>query len=175
MTAARRGPRHRAAVRRVNLRALMGASAAIAGASVVAVALSGGSYAMWSDNLGVPAGTVQSGSIGLTTASSFTASSWSNMIAGETVRQPFTVTNTGTVAVSLSATATATTSFAIRVATGACPAVALTGTPASTSATALGILAAGATTTVCLEVSLLPAATANTSSAFTVTVAGTQN
>ncbi len=175
MTPALRGPRHRAAVRRVNLRALIGTSAAFAGASVVAVALSGGSYAMWVDNFGVPAGTVQSGSIGLTTASSFTAANWSNLIAGESVRQPFTVTNTGTVPVSLSATATPSTSFAIRVATGTCPTSALTGTPASTSATALGTLAAGATATVCLEVSVLPAATAATSHAFIVTVAGTQN
>ena len=175
MTPALRGPRHRAAVRRVNLRALLASAAAIAGASIVAVALSGGSYARWVDNFGVPAGTVQSGSIGLTTASNFTAANWSNLIAGESVRQPFTVTNTGTVPVSLSATATATTSFAIRVASGTCPTSALTGTPASTSATALGTLAAGATKTVCLEVSLLPAATANTSSAFIVTVAGTQN
>lgn len=175
MTAALRGPRHRVAARRVKLRALIGTTAAIAGASLVAVALSGGSYARWVDNLGVPAGTVQSGSIGLSTASSFTAANWSNMIAGETVRQSFTVTNTGTVGVTLSATATATTSFAIRVASGACPGTALTGTPASTSATALGTLAAGAVTTVCLEVSLLPTATANTSSAFIVTVAGTQS
>ena len=175
MTPALRGPRHRAAVRRLNLRALIASASAIAGATVVAVALSGGSYAMWVDNFGVPAGTVQSGSIGLSTASSFTAANWSNLIAGESVRQPFTVTNTGTVPVALSATATATTSFAIRVVRSACPTSALTGTPASSSATALGTLAAGATATVCLEVSLLPAATANTSSAFTVTVAGSQN
>ena len=175
MTAALRGPRHRAAVRRVNLRALIGASAAIAGASVVAVALSGGSYAMWADNFGVPAGTVQSGTIGLTTAEAFTAANWSNMLVGESVRQQFTVTNTGTVAVTLSALATANPSFAIRLATGACTATVLTNTPATTSATALGTLAAGANRTVCLQVTAVAGATANTSSTFSVVVTGTQS
>ena len=175
MAAALRGPRHRAAVRRVNLRALIGSAAAIAGASVVAVALSGGSYALWVDGNGVPAGTVQSGSIGLTTAESFTATSWSNMLVGESVRQSFTVTNTGTVPVTLGATATAHASFAIRLASGTCPASDLTGTPATTSATALGTLAAGATRTVCLQVTAVTGATAATSSTFSVVVTGTQS
>lgn len=175
MSAARKhGPRHRAAASRVNLRALLGTSSALAAATVVAVGVSGGSYALWVDANAVPAGTVQSGSIGLTTASSFTAASWSNMLVGESVRQPFTVTNTGTVPVTLSATATVGSSFAIRVAQNTCPGSDLTGTPASSSATALGTLAAGATTTVCLQVTAVTGATSATSSAFTVAVTGAQ-
>jgi len=174
MTAFRtRGPRHRAR-QRVNLRALIGTSSAIAAASVLAVGLSGGSYALWVDNNAAPAGTVQSGSIGISTASSFTAANWSNMLVGESVRQPFTVTNTGTIPVTLSATATTNVSFAIRVASGACPVTDLTGTPASTSATALGTLAVGATRTLCLQVTAVAGATSATNSAFVVTVAGAQ-
>ena len=174
MKAALSGPRHRAAVRRVNLRALIGTSAAIGAACVIAVGAAGGSYALWTDGQGAPAGTVQSGSIGLTAASSFTAASWSNMLVGENVRQSFTVTNTGTIPVTLSATATAGASFAIRVASGACTTTVLTGTPASTSATALGTLAVGATRTLCLQVTAVTGATSATSSAFTVIVGGAQ-
>ena len=172
--AVKHGPRHRAAGSRVNLRALLGTSSALAAATVIAVGLSGGSSALWVDANAVPAGTVESGTIGLTTANSFTAASWSNMLAGESVRQPFTVTNTGTIPISLSATATANASFAIRLASGACPTADLSNTPATTSATALGTLAAGATVTVCLQVTAVAAATAGTSSAFTVTVTGAQ-
>ena len=173
MKAVPRGARHRAR-QRVNLRALIGSAAAIAGASVLAVGLSGGSYALWADNRAVPAGPVESGSIGLTIASSFTAASWSNMLAGESVRQPFTVTNTGTIPVTLSATATTNASFEIRVAPGACPTTALTGTAASASATALGTIAAGATRTLCLQVTASTAATSATSSSFVVTIGGAQ-
>jgi hypothetical protein len=173
MKAALGAPRHRASVR-VNLRALIGASSAIGAACVIAVGLSGSSYALWADNGAVAAGTVQSGSIGLSTGGTLTAASWSNMLVGESVRQPFTVTNTGTVAMTLSATATAGASFAIRVASGTCPTTDLTGTPATTSATALGTLAVGATRTLCLQVTAVTGATSGTSSAVTVTVAGAQ-
>jgi len=173
MRAAPRGARHRAR-QRINLRALIGTSAVVAGASVVAVALSGASYALWVDDGAVPAGTVQSGSIGLSTASSFTSASWSNMLIGESVRQSFTVTNTGTVPMTLSATASSAPSFAVRVAPGACAAADLTGTPATTSATALGSLGVGATRTLCLQVTAVAGASSGTAAAFTVTVAGAQ-
>jgi hypothetical protein len=174
MKVALSGPRHRAAVPRVNLRALIGTSAAIGAACVIAIGATGGSYALWVDGQAAPAGTVQSGSIGVTAASSFTAASWSNLLVGESVRQPFTVTNTGTIPVTLSATASAGSSFEIRVASGNCTASVLTGTPASTSATALGTLAVGATRTLCLQVTAASAATSATSSAFTVTVGAAQ-
>jgi len=172
---ARRGARHRDAPQSAPLRRLLGTAFAIAAATTVTAALSGGTYAFWSDSAAVAAGTVQSGSIGLTTASSFSPASWSNLVVGESARQPFTVTNTGTVPVALSATATAGSSFAIRVAAGTCPTSDLTGTPATTSATALGALAAGATRTLCLQVTAAAGATSNTSSAFLVTVSGVQS
>lgn len=158
----------------MNLRALMGTSSALAAATVIAVGLSGGSYALWVDANAVPAGTVQSGTIGLTAASSFTASSWSNMLVGESVRQSFTVTNTGTVPLTLSGSATAGSSFAIRLASGTCPTSDLTSTPATTSATALGTLAVGATRTLCVQVTAVTGATSATSTPFTVTVTGAQ-
>lgn len=168
----KRNPKH-VARRRIPLRALVGTAAAMTAAVVIAVGVSAGSLAMWADNSGVTAGTVQSGSIGLTAASSFTATNWSNMLVGESVRQPFTLTNTGTVDLWLTATATSTTGFEIRVASGACGAQ-LTGTAASAAPTTLTTLAAGATATVCLEVALVSGAAPASQSAFVVTVTGDQ-
>ena len=159
--------------RRIPLRALTGTAAAMAGAIIVAAGASAGSLAMWSSNNGVNAGTVQSGSIGLTASSSFNAANWSNMLVGESVRQSFTLSNTGTVALWLAANATSAAGYEIRVASGACGA-ALTGTAASASPTTLTTLAAGATATVCLEVALVSGAAAASQSAFVVTITGDQ-
>ncbi len=162
-----------AARRRIPVRALFATASAMAAAIFIAAGVSAGSLAMWADNNGVSAGTVQSGSIGLTAASSFTAANWSNMLVGESVRQPFTLTNTGTVDLWLTATATSTTGFEIRVASGACG-VQLTGTAASAAPTTLTTLAAGATATVCLEVAVVSGATPSSTSPFVVTVTGDQ-
>lgn len=159
--------------RRIPLRALFATASVMAAAIFVAAGVSAGSLAMWVDNGSVNPGTVQSGSIGLTAASSFTATNWSNMLVGESVRQPFTLTNTGTVDLWLTATATSTTGFEIRVASGACGAQ-LTGTAASAAPTTLTTLAAGATATVCLEVALVSGAAPASQSAFVVTVTGDQ-
>ena len=145
----------------------------MAAAVVLAVGVSAGSLAMWVNTGTVSAGSVDSATIGLTASSSFTSASWSNMLVGETVRQPFTLTNTGTVDLALTATATSTTGFEIRVASGACS-VQLTGPAATPSATTLAPLAAGASATVCLEVALVSGAVAASQSPFVVTITGDQ-
>lgn len=169
-------PRHRAATPILGTRTLVSASMAVAGATAVAVAMSGGSLALWTDGAPVSAGSVSSGSIGLTTANSFNSALWSNRLVGEKVRQEFTVTNTGTVPVNLSASATAAAAgFEVRVVRATCGATALAGASATVSPTSLGNLAAGATTTICLELAVVSGASAATSSAFAVTVTGVQS
>ena len=171
-----RGARHRARRAPSSFRGIVGTALAVAGAVVVAAAMSGGSYALWRDNSLIQAGTVQSGSIGLTVSGAPTAAAWSNLLAGETVRQTATVTNTGTVGVTLSGAATTgSTSYEVRLVRGACPASALSGIAASTSATALGVLAASAATLVCVEVKLLSTAAVGAAATISVTISGTQS
>lgn len=170
-----RGPRHRARPRRAPLRALFGSSLAVGLATVVVVSVSGGTLALWSDTAAVGASPVQSGSAGLTITQSFAAASWSNLVAGESVRQPYTVTNTGTIPLALSATAAgAPTGFELRTASGTCPGTALAGTALGASATGLGTIAAGQSRTLCLEVRVTAAAAPGVSAPFTVTLAGLQ-
>lgn len=171
-----RGAQHRARRRASSLRGLIGTALAVAGAVVVAAAMSGGSYALWRDSGLLATGTVQSGTIGLTISGAPTATAWSNMLAGETVRQSATLTNSGTVGLSLSGVATtASTSYEVRLARGACPTAALTGTAASTSATSLGTLAAAAAVIVCVEVKLLATATMGSAATIAVTISGAQS
>jgi hypothetical protein len=157
-----------------SFRGIIGTATAVAGATVVAAAMSGGSYALWSDGTTVSAGTVSSGSIGLSVAETFVPSQWSNLVVGDSVRQSFTATNNGTVPLTLSGSATSATGYEIRLASGACG-VALTGTAASAQATSLGALAAGATKTICLEVKVVAGAAAGSSSAFVTTITGAQS
>jgi predicted ribosomally synthesized peptide with SipW-like signal peptide len=141
----------------------------------VAVSISGGSYALWTDSRTANLGTIAAGNATLTIAQSIDSGLWSNLLPGESVRQSFTVTNTGSVPMTIEGSASAaTSSIEIRLAAGTCPGTALTSPLATVSATALGSLAAGATTTVCLETRLAAAATPGASSAFTVTVSGNQ-
>lgn len=170
-----RKPRHRAATPGVSLGGVMKTCGAITGAIIVAVGISGGSFALWVDADSASAGTVSSGSASLSITQSVNPALWGNMLAGESVRQQFTVTNTGTVPLTLAGSAsTATTAMQVRIASGACPAIALGGTSATVSPAALGSLAAGATATVCLEVSLEASAPLGTSSAVSVILSGTQ-
>lgn len=168
-------PRHRASSRGAVVGSVIGTSGVVAGAIVVAVAISGGSYALWVDSDTANAGSIASGSASLSITQNVNAALWSNMLAGESVRQQFTVTNTGTVALTLAGSAvTGTTDVQARFASGTCPVSAIGGTSATVSPTALGSIAAGATRTICLEVSLQAAAPVGTSSSVALTIAGTQ-
>jgi hypothetical protein len=170
-----RKPRHRASTRGAVVGRFMGTSGAVAGAIVIAVGISGGSYALWVDSDSASAGTIATGSASLSITQNVNASLWGNLLAGESVRQQFTVTNTGTVPLALAGSATTgTTQVQVRLASGTCPGTALAGTSATVSPAALGTLAAGATKTVCLEVSLQAAAPIGTTAAIAVSLAGTQ-
>jgi len=173
MVTSLRSARHRASGHSRPLSLVLTASG-IAAAVIGAVIVSGGTYALWSKSSTVAPATVSAGKLEFVTASSFDATQWSRLIQGESVRQSFTVTNSGDVKVALSATAVAASGFEIRLAPGPCTTSALTGAPATTSANALGTLAKGANTTLCLEVALTNAATAGQQVAFTVSLAGTQ-
>jgi hypothetical protein len=137
--------------------------------------VSGGTYALWNGRQSVATVGVTSGTIALTAAPSFTASQWANLLPGETVRQAFTLANTGDVKIAVSATAvTGTTSFEVRLASGTCGLTALTGASATTSAKSLGTLATGASMTVCLEVKLATTASPGDTTSFSVAVTGAQ-
>lgn len=175
MSAIMSKPRHRASSRGSVAASVMGTSGVVAGAIVVAVAISGGSYAMWVDADTTAAGSISSGSANLSITQNVNAALWGNMLAGESVRQQFTVTNTGTVPLTLAGSAvTGTTQVQARFASGTCPVSAIGGTSATVSPTALGPIAAGATRTICLEISLQAAAPVGTSSSVVLTLGGTQ-
>ena len=157
------------------LRGLLATSGAVAAAIVLAVSLSGASLALWTDNDAAHAGTVTSGTVSLSITGTLNSALWSNLIPGESVRQSVTVTNTGSVPLALQGSATrANSAVEVRLASGACPAVALTSAQATVTPTALGTLAASASTTVCIEARLASAAAIGASSTFSVTVSGTQ-
>jgi predicted ribosomally synthesized peptide with SipW-like signal peptide len=168
-------PRHRASTPGDAVRTVLGTSCAIAAAVAVAVGLSGGSYALWVDSSTASPGAISSGSAGLSITQNVNPVLWGNLLAGESVRQAFTVTNTGTVPLALSGSAvTGTASVEVRFASGACPGSPLAGASATTTAASLGTLAAGAMSTVCLEVRLPAAAPLGTSANVAVSIAGTQ-
>ena len=167
-------PRHRAKRHASPLSVLLTASA-VAAALVGGVMASGGTFALWNGRQAAPVVAVASGTIKISATAGFTATQWGNLLPGETVRQQFTLANTGDAKVSISATATTgTSSFEVRLATGACGASALTGASATASATSLGTLAKTASTTVCLEVKLATSAQPGDSTSFSVALAATQ-
>lgn len=156
-------------------RAVLGTTAAVAASVVIAVAATEGSLALWAQAVTVEAGSVQTGSPGLDIEAAFTAASWSNLLVGESVRQPFTITNTGDVPFELTASGTVqNAAFELRAVRGACPSTQLSGSSIVTTPADLGVLAAGATTTACLEVRLGAAATPGITSTVLVTIDGTQ-
>jgi hypothetical protein len=169
------GARHRGRSRMaLNSRSIFGAALTVGTATIVAIGLSGGSYALWNGSATMASQTVSSGSAALTVSQAFVPSQWSNLLVGESARQNFTVKNTGTIPLALVATGTTGTStFEVRVASGACSG-ALAGATVTSTPKSLGTIAPGVTATQCVEVKLVSGATAGSSSAFAVTVTGTQ-
>ncbi len=169
------GPRHRAPTPLfVRVRGIASGAVVVASVTLVAAAVSGGTFAVWQGSQLISPQTVVSGSAAITVAETFNASQWSNLLVGESVRQPFTVTNTGSVPLTLTATGTSSTStFEIRVAPGSCSGL-LAGAAVTSAAASLGTLASGATATQCLQVSLVSGAAVASSSNFSVVVSGTQ-
>jgi len=148
---------------------------------VVAIALgltgTGGTYAyLNAAATATPGSTVSAGTAALTVGSQ--SLSWANMAPGGSRTGTFTITNTGDVPLILSAAIAATMTpssvsnpFTISVANGSCPA---SGVPAGTLN---GTLAAGATTSACIVVTLpasAPSSAQSASAAIAATINGVQ-
>jgi predicted ribosomally synthesized peptide with SipW-like signal peptide len=152
----------------------LASAAAIGAGTLTAVALSSGTYALWSDNAVSNANTVTAGSLTLLATENFDDSLWQNRVVGDSIRQSFTVTNTGSVAANLSGSAvTGAPGHEVRLARGTCGA-AIAGTAATVAPTALSSLAPSQTAIICVQVSLTAAANAGSQAPFTVTVTADQ-
>ncbi|MBH0109765.1 hypothetical protein I6E81_06260 [Salinibacterium sp. NG22] len=137
----------------------------------------GGTYAYLNSSVTTtPGSTISAGTAALTVGNQ--TLNWSALAPGKSVTGTFTITNTGDVplvlsaAIAATATGSSTTNpFTISVANSACPTSgAPTGTLSST-------LAAGASTSACLVVTLpanAPASAQSTNVAITATISGVQ-
>lgn len=173
-------------------RAILTATAAMAGAIVLAIAGAGGTYAMWNSSTTLNPGTITSGTTGLTvnTVTDYTIPANAMigvLLPGRSIitTAPLAVRNPGTTPVAVSAGApTITGALAAQVnvairqvatSTSACTATAVGGTP--TTLTAPVTLAAGATAYMCVEVQLkstAPAASQGQSAQFTLPLTAVQ-
>lgn len=144
-------PRHRAGS---PAKGLLASAALIGGSVTLALSTVGGSYALWSDTEELSPGTLTSGSLTLTVdaPASGLAGDWSNLLPGTSVTRQFTMSNTGTVPATVSASAVAT-GVDVQLRRGSCGGD-VTGPSATATPIDLGVLAASATATVCLEATL---------------------
>jgi hypothetical protein len=167
---------------RVGVRALLASAGAVLAGVLIAVAGTTGSFALWNQAAPIADASVASGSLGLTvkygsgaagSTAAIPTASWSSMLPGDYVGQQITVASTGTVAGTLTATLSATTPYQIRIAAGSCPSTLMSTAALTTTASALGTIAAGASQNYCVQVAL-PASAASsvsgTSSPFTITI-----
>ncbi|WP_203136611.1 hypothetical protein [Microbacterium sp. JZ31] len=138
----------------------------------------GGSYALWSDSDTLGAGTVETGSVGLDAQWSpgHSDNPWSNMLPGESVRQPLTLSNTGDVPLAVKAAVNAVAGYELRVAVGRCTTQLAVRALGATPAPLVTIPTddAGDDVTVCVEVRATSALRPGTSAAFTLTFDGMQ-
>ncbi len=179
-------PRHRRAVSRHGIRKpaglgrVLGATATLAGAAILGVVLSGGTYALWTDRVPLGAGVIHSGDAGL--ALSVDSIDVHDLLPGEVGSEQLTITNSGTAASEVSAFLAATSpDFEVRAQIGAAvcsPTTPLAG-PALGAGQAhevsIGTLAADRSATLCVQVTALASVTPAESFAFAATVAGTQS
>jgi hypothetical protein len=183
-------PRHRTAKTgglrlprlRVGVRALLASAGAVLAGVLIAVAGTTGSFALWNHAAPIADASVTSGSLGLTvkygsgaagSTAAIPTASWSSMLPGDYVGQQITVASTGSVAGSLTARLSATTPYQIRIAAGSCPSTLMSTAALTTTASALGTIAAGASQNYCVQVALPASAAASvsgTSSPFTITI-----
>lgn len=126
---------------------------------------------------GTSAITLQQGAGAASSTLTMSNTVWNRMLPGDFVGQSLTINNTGDAVLAVSTRLSSTIAWDIRVAAGACPGTQLTGAAQTTTATALATLAAGASTTVCVQAAL-PVTAANsvqgTSPAVNLIVDGVQ-
>jgi len=191
--AGRRGPL--AALATVTARpiqSLLATAALFAGAVLLALGATGGSYALWNDNVETPSASISTGSIGLTVqgVTNYTVSGLTvtQLLPGRSVVTPTTLAlkNTGTVPLSITLgttqfTATSTAlSNAINVAVrqqSACAITTTTANPNPVSLTAPIVLAVGQTVPICVEVGLAanaPASVQGQNATFTLPLVAVQ-
>lgn len=98
--------------------------------------------------------TLQQGAGVATSNLTMTNTVWNRMLPGDIAGQAVTINNTGDTPLSISTRLSAAIAWDIRVATGACPGTQLPGAAQTTTSTALSTVAAGASTTVCVQAAL---------------------
>jgi alternate signal-mediated exported protein len=168
---------------RVGMRSLLASAAAVLAGVLIAVAGTSGSFALWNQAAPIADASVTSGSLALTikygsgaagSTAAIPSANWSKMLPGDFVNQQVTLTSTGSVSANLTASIGSPTSpFQVRMASGTCPSTLLATTALATTASSLGTLAAGASQTYCVQVTLPASAAsgaAGASNAFTITI-----
>ena len=189
----RRHRAHRPPVRRFLLalrptpRGALGAAVALTAGILVAAGLAAGSYAFLnSQAIATSAVTIKSGNLALTvqygsgaagTTATIPTTAWATMLPGDVVGQQFTIASTGTAGSNLTARLSSTSAWDIRITSGACPSTQLTSTPLTTTAVAVGALAGGSNSVVCVQAALranAAAAVSGTSAAFSIIIDSAQ-
>jgi hypothetical protein len=168
-------------------RGALGAVAALAAGILVAAGLAAGSYAFLnSQATATSAVTIKSGNLALAVqygsgvagaTAAIPATAWSSMLPGDVVGQQFTIASTGSAGSTFTARLSAVSAWQIRVAPGACPATQLSSAPLTTAAVAEGPIGAGAVSSVCVQATLPPTASASvsgTTAPFTILLDSTQ-
>lgn len=121
--------------------------------------------------------TLQSGSGAASSSITMPSTAWNRMLPGDVVGQPLIITNTGATPLALTTRLSAVSAWEFRIASGACPSGVLPGAALTATATNFGTLAAGASTTVCLQAALpasAPAAAQGTTAAVSLLIDGVQ-
>src|SRR5690554_3177335 len=170
-------PRH-LAKRRLSVGGMLTISSAAAGATLIALATSGSTYALYSDSAAITPHIIQSGSHELkvngTDELLVPSSTWTNLLPGDRVTMPVTVTTLGDATSRIVAETTAGNSLHVRVAKSGCSLNPIGGLSSTTTATNLGNWGPNEAATVCIEVSLSPTAQESESLPFTLTFTATQ-
>lgn len=174
-------------LRAPGIRGLLSIAGALGAGVSIAVLAAGGSYAYL--NVTVPAGasggtitagtsslTLKRGSDAATSTLTIPASTYANMLPGDVVNQPLTLAGPGNVSQLVTAAITDDGVWETRVATGACTGT-LPGAPLTTTPVSLTTLAAGATQTICVQVTLpatAPSAAMGANLSYTLTLSGAE-
>lgn len=174
-------------LRAPGIRGLLSIAGALGAGVSIAVLAAGGSYAYL--NVTVPTGaaggtitagtsslTLKRGSDAATSTLTIPASAYANMLPGDVVNQPLTLAGPGNVGQIVTAAITDDGPWETRIATGVCTGT-LPGAPLTATPVSLTTLAAGATQTICVQVTLpsgAPASAMGTNLTYTLSLSGSQ-